>query len=84
MKYTVGSTTGPAKLYSLPPQTIQHHKLEFDGRYIGHHIVSYDGYDNDNRLLVYDTENLKFLDEYNLDEYLGWTGDEGFHLCIGG
>ena len=64
------------KTIPLPPQTIQHHKLEFDGRYIGHPIVSYDGYDNDNRLLVYDTENLKFLDEYNLDEYLGWTGDE--------
>ena len=81
MKYTVGSTTGPAKLYSLPPKIAQHHKLEFDGRYIGHHIETYDGYDIDHRVLVYDTENLKFLDEYNLDESLGWTGDEGFHLC---
>ena len=81
MKYTAGSTTGPAKLYSLPPQTIQHYNLEYDGRYIGHYVVTYDSYDNDDRLLVYDTEQMTFMDEYDEDDEDFASYDTGYHLC---
>ena len=81
MKYTAGSTTGPAKLYSLPPQTIQHYNLEYDGRYIGHHVVTYGGYDYDDRMIIMDTEQVTFMDEYDEDiESYFASYDKGFHL----
>ena len=84
MKYTAGSTTGPAKLYSLPPLTIQHYNLEYDGRYIGHHVslVPDSCYDYHDRMIIMDTEQITFLDEYDEDIqiYLG-SYSSGFHLC---